>query len=68
MTLLLLLLRTLDFQLNFLFLNPTLTNHIFSDSVSKILDNFENFGSVLSFSENFEIFSLPPLKGKLRMC
>ena len=47
MTLLLLLLRTLDFWLmTFYFLDTTLTNHIFSNSVSKILDDFENFGSI----------------------
>ena len=39
-------LRTLYFFLvvRFYFFDTTLTNHIFSNSDSKILDNFENFG------------------------
>ena len=49
-------------------MNPPLTNHIFSDSVSKMSDNFENFGSILSFSENFEIFYLPRSGKVIQKC
>ena len=43
-------------EVTFYFFDTTVTNHTFSNSNSKILDNFEIFGSILNFSENFDFF------------